>query len=688
MRPWLGLLAFLLVTLVRAPTPWAREYACFSLRGAESRLRAAPAPAEEVANAGWLSRVLGAVVDPAGDLILVGRRDARYPAIRLDDVVVALRLVHQHGHATYPGLSIEPDPRDPDPWRQRVYYFGGIQNTRFGLVCLDADILLKRMSLGLLPSGSPGVVSVWDCNRSGHLVGEDGETGEASKTYFYPLGFTVSVLGNACFMQSDRIVVRAVTEKDATLDPCVAGMAAGVTRHFDEVASAYPVLEDLRNMMSLFAVAKAALECESQPALDYWMRDYEPAWVATKTHVETLARGRRGLARSHIAVGRVELQVDVDLLDAGDPVSLERAVLGSRPSRDALTWVFSTEDGRIVHAEDSTGAVRLDRLSVARLLAERGTSSGGLAGSEPVADGRSLGAARSDVLLPVGTRSTSTAGFDIVAEPSYVFGQLYAPDSLRETGYFDFAAVTTRLRGAVVARNRWRAFGSVSLDVRIQRALARKDNVSLSDSVQIPFLQDTHGVFVLGGPLEVGVEALLLDGMWDAPYALLSLALRQNPWNRGFVEAFPFRRGGYEVVAATLPEPDRGWSLTPTVLVEQPLALGTWLALRGTYSKSRGVDRGDQLALALNLRRLVASSGDGYQLTVGADYFEQLTRNTHSGSRDVSLHGSIEKARRGSAARFSLAMLLREPAPGEPWLQYVLASIEFSRKLFGKLGEL
>ena len=49
---------------------------------------------------------------------------------------------------TEPGVTIDPDPKNPKAEQMLVRFFGGMENTHFGMVLLEADRQMKALSLG------------------------------------------------------------------------------------------------------------------------------------------------------------------------------------------------------------------------------------------------------------------------------------------------------------------------------------------------------------------------------------------------------------------------------------------------------------------------------------------------------------------------------------------------------------
>ena len=77
--------------------------------------------------------------------------------ITLDDYVSALRAVFVHNE--YPYVSIDGTEDTNRTGKLKVVFKGGVEGTGFGRDLLAADILLKLLSLGEVPSEPWGVQS-------------------------------------------------------------------------------------------------------------------------------------------------------------------------------------------------------------------------------------------------------------------------------------------------------------------------------------------------------------------------------------------------------------------------------------------------------------------------------------------------------------------------------------------------
>lgn len=274
-----------------------------------------PVPAEMQYLAG-LQRIDYLFVDPDGrDVVLCGPAEGfapddqqrmlglttGRPAIRLDDLVVALRAVAR-GRSSI-GCSIDPEESRLAALQQyvrqnstpinsagakrryarmaeilgleRVSVWGVPDDSHFARVLVEADYTMKRISLGTEPSGVRGIPSYLSLiTPSGNSMqrwwfapyyeaihaADDG-------TAFQITGQRVQLLGqeekvSAGGGRSDFAFTRASTQKFAQL----------FTEHYPELAQNSPVFAQLQNLFDL-AVVSALLQKAGVPQRIGWRGD-------------------------------------------------------------------------------------------------------------------------------------------------------------------------------------------------------------------------------------------------------------------------------------------------------------------------------------------------------------------------------------------------------------------------------
>jgi hypothetical protein len=337
-----------------------KTFIAFSLKAAEKCLREGNAQEKEtVLHLGYLNRIVGLIVDPLSkDCILIGERDPSLPELYLEDLVVMLRSVFLYGDKEAPGVTIDMGEQNSPQMPQKVRYFGHIENTRAGLVCFKADLLMKKIGLGLEPARVEGIqryfdLAVMEAKKRG---GE--RTDVFSRFWYYPVITRVVTVGNGVLI--DQCELAVLTE---TLSAYVNGepvenlekfydkpselFAQSFTDHFDQLANSWPVIRDLRSLCILAAVSRGLAKTDVQPDIHYWLYDYQLPYVETPTEVDVLRNAQEEIGLE--IYGGVYLQSLSMRLKEGDLTAFSEAVLEGRPSLNALFWsVVVTSEKQIV----------------------------------------------------------------------------------------------------------------------------------------------------------------------------------------------------------------------------------------------------------------------------------------------------------------------------------------------------
>lgn len=255
-----------------------------------------------------ITRMSGYITDKkTHDIILFGQVDPAYPALHLDDFVVALRSVNmayarKSGHTYYitpPGCSIDPNPKvlrrlreigndmtnatsreeqkqQLENWKavaaslQNVRVMGVPFDTRFAKVMVDADYYMKRLVNGSVNLSIPGFDSLMGMNMS--LCRQAIKTGKSdppassmSRFWFYP--------GQTAFEEEDGVVtlvncqVKLLTEEEFLTEsgtisgagrpnPMAKVFAESFTAHYNQIAAAKPIYKELQGLFRFVALAK------------------------------------------------------------------------------------------------------------------------------------------------------------------------------------------------------------------------------------------------------------------------------------------------------------------------------------------------------------------------------------------------------------------------------------------------
>jgi tetratricopeptide (TPR) repeat protein len=312
----------------------------------------------EVFTLGGITKIRGLVYDRENkDTILVGERDPERAILTLDDFVVALRARFIHGK--WPLVSIDPTEETEKTNMQIVRFEGGIENTQFGQDFFDADYRLKRIGMGLLPSGIPGFKTYWDLGMERAKRGIWRTYNIYSRVWFYPIipcvpvkddvaairGLKVGVFTEVLSAEIDGKKIEDLsTFRDETGDM----FAKAVSDNFDRLAKVHPSFLRLQGLSELLAFTHAIENMEKIPDFSFWLKEYKVKRVSTKKEVEVLKRKeeyrveRRGMIYSGYweVSGGVQLMAIALRLKAGDVTALKEAVLKTRPKPDTLSWSF------------------------------------------------------------------------------------------------------------------------------------------------------------------------------------------------------------------------------------------------------------------------------------------------------------------------------------------------------------
>jgi len=253
-----------------------------------------------------VTRISGYVVDAKSkDIILVGKVDPSYPALQVDDFVIALRAANRlyarrEGNVRYytpPGCSIDPDPKtirqfqqakagrgsseadrralaaeieDIGRQPQTVRVLGVPFDTHFAKVMVDADYYMKRLSNGSVDLGIPGFVSMTSMRVE--ETREEFRTGVQSSQPSSLLNRFWFCPGECTYDEADGFVllkdcrVKLLTEEEfLTARGEVRGLgrpssyasrfAVGFTSHYQEIAEVRPIYRELESLFRFSAIA-------------------------------------------------------------------------------------------------------------------------------------------------------------------------------------------------------------------------------------------------------------------------------------------------------------------------------------------------------------------------------------------------------------------------------------------------
>ncbi|MGH9427854.1 MAG: tetratricopeptide repeat protein, partial [Terriglobia bacterium] len=253
-----------------------------------------------------------------------------------------------------------------DYTRQEVRFFGGIENTHFGQVCYEADWLMKRIGLALEKLPIEKLKAYYELAQEQHRKAGWGRTTVASQFWFYPIVNRVNVLGDVVLLEKFQMGVftevlyaevdgKPVADVERFEHYPSEGFSRSLTENYDAAAEAQEVLETLRGLTRLAALAKGLTQAEQKPDVDFYLKGYPMEKAETPKEKEVLRVGNKevGLEIS----GGVNLMALAMRLKGGDVSALRKLVVETRLSEKALSWGFETEmeNGRLKRVDLPSG---------------------------------------------------------------------------------------------------------------------------------------------------------------------------------------------------------------------------------------------------------------------------------------------------------------------------------------------
>ena len=350
--------------LQKYPSPG--EFVAFSLKVAKNMINRLGTEKNyrtvnpEVYNLGGINKIHGLVYDQKNqDTILIGKYDPQRQPITLDDLVVAIRALFMHGE--WPYVSIDPTDNTKSTGLLNVEFMGGIGGTQFGADLLDTDHRLKRMVLGFLPIGVPGLKSPWEIAFQ-NKTKETTQPSDASirgRLWITPALPSVTVRQNVVAMKGLKVSVlseivsvkmdnRKIKDRSILKSSLFDSFAHAISTHFDDLAQVHPSFSRIQGLGELVAVAEGIRNMEEKPNLDWWLESYTVKRVFTPRQVKWLERkkkyryskSRKDSTDTMVMGGGAELLAIAVRIRSGDVTALKEAVLQTRPRQDALTWKF------------------------------------------------------------------------------------------------------------------------------------------------------------------------------------------------------------------------------------------------------------------------------------------------------------------------------------------------------------
>jgi hypothetical protein len=347
----------------------------YSLSRAQKELSATGSSNEDVRCLGGITRPLGIVYDQSTkELILVGQANEHEERLLLDDLVVAFRAVLKHD--SVPAVSIDITPDTEQTGKQAVRFEGHIERTQLGRDLLAADVVLKKLGMGILSVGEtvPSYLEMRATNwRETGL-----EDSVRSRFWFLPskqsfvavrdgvvvinrfeLDVGVEVLSSRTIDSSD-----GPSSGQVPTDEIGTQFAQTLATRQQELCKKYPGLRRLESLFRFVGLAQGMARLQKKgtfsPNLSYWLSDYDVTKVETAIEYPLLVWAEflrnDDKAVRMVVEGGIDLQTLLLELSDGDAQAFKEVVLLSKPEGDPLAWSVPLDGWPAIEVDDSQGS--------------------------------------------------------------------------------------------------------------------------------------------------------------------------------------------------------------------------------------------------------------------------------------------------------------------------------------------
>lgn len=334
-----------------------------------------------------MTRPMGAVLDPGGDVVIVGSDEPGLRPLDIDDLVTALRNAFggyvrdtDRGRVfEAPGVSIDPNPA---VWRQLESISGqanaaqgfksawrqtcempmdtrimGVPHGRTAAIMLDADYAMKSITNGMARLNIPGMTSLFDLTMADRLSGVPSPPGAGNRFWFTPGRFEFAsdqagVLlehGSVCLKTEAQHFSETGVLVDSGQDDRRAQEFAGMfSDRYPEISrtSGHEIYKELDDVFRWVALANIIRDEQvfdrAGFAPMYLLRD----WPLRRADIPATLPGRARTDVSGTVVlstcGGVSIGFPEGISRASNPVAdagqAAAMSLAARPGPDAVTW--------------------------------------------------------------------------------------------------------------------------------------------------------------------------------------------------------------------------------------------------------------------------------------------------------------------------------------------------------------
>lgn len=303
-----------------------------------------------------MSDITGAYYDADQDrIVFVGQKNTALPKFDKDDMAVAIKSIVFNN--SIPSFSLEyKDPSNPfgHEYLNAIYY-GGIEDTNFGNVLLEADYKLKMYGQGYDENGNQIVSSVPGYKSFLDRYIEKGPTQGStnySRHWISPKVVTLKEDDSTNSFIFDSIVMEVQDEalnssNDPAWNAASSEFVNHMTQHYNEFAYEIPSYTKAKQLAKIVAVIKWIKDNGVVNNFD-WARDYQPKYIYTPLEVKRLTSPYKDTGRGfmvNITGGVDYYEPNTYNLASGAASSIKNASEAVATPTEETHWTF-TKDGQ------------------------------------------------------------------------------------------------------------------------------------------------------------------------------------------------------------------------------------------------------------------------------------------------------------------------------------------------------
>jgi len=205
-------------------------------------------------NLAWITTPKAFIVDNQQDLIFIGERDASAHSLSINDLSIAFKNIVLSSSNQSPGITIDferdENGRPSNKWSKAKYFGHEVENTRWGKVFFESDILLKLFSINYESPRLENIPSTWDLTIHRLKCGyrQYPWIQEGSRSYFFPTHVKV-ILGKnnqSVSLHSVRISVMTQAPTYFQIELQRYSLPASIVQQLSSIS-----LEELKNLSDL-----------------------------------------------------------------------------------------------------------------------------------------------------------------------------------------------------------------------------------------------------------------------------------------------------------------------------------------------------------------------------------------------------------------------------------------------------